>query len=117
MSFKKDQKHIYAHEHNCSIIIITLEGIEKIKTEKTTTKQSGRSRERVRELPCTAEISNNVFLQYNMKDKMLHKTVASILPLKAECYPLIQFHKLQQEICIDATIIQRRQVNRRVNYI
>lgn len=48
---------------------------------------------------------------------MLRKTVASILPLKAECYPLIQFHKLQQEICIDDTMIQRRQVNRRVNYI
>lgn len=34
MCFEKDQKHNYAHEHNCSIIIITLEGIEKIKTEK-----------------------------------------------------------------------------------
>lgn len=117
MSFEKEQKHIYSHEHNCSIIIITLEGIDKIKTEKTTTKRSGRSRERVRELPCTAKISNNVSLQYNMKNKMLHKTVAPILPLKAECYPLIQFHKLQQEICIDDTIIQRRQVNSRLNYI
>ena len=32
---------------NCITIIITLEGIEKIKTEKMTTKQSKQSRERL----------------------------------------------------------------------
>ena len=40
MSSEKGPKYIYAQEHNSITVIITLEGIEKINTEKMTTKHS-----------------------------------------------------------------------------
>ena len=40
MSSEKGPKYIYAQEHKLYYIIITLEGIERINTEKMTAKRS-----------------------------------------------------------------------------